>query len=94
MTLDEIARRNGLRYPDKQALVTREREVTWRELDRRVDRIANALRSRGLVPGDLVAVLLMNCVELVEIYFGIARAGLIAVPLNYRLTAAELSQVP
>jgi long-chain acyl-CoA synthetase len=93
MTLDEIARRNGLRYPDKQALVTREREVTWRELDRRVDRIANALRSRGLVPGDLVAVLLMNCVELVEIYFGIARAGLIAVPLNYRLTAAELSQV-
>ena len=93
MTLDRIVRRNALRFPGKAALLAGGRSVTWQELDRRVDRIANALRARGLAAGDRVAVLLGNCAEIVELYFGIARAGLIAVPLNWRLTNSELSQL-
>jgi acyl-CoA synthetase (AMP-forming)/AMP-acid ligase II len=93
MTLDRIVRRNARRFPRKGAVLAGGRSVTWRELDRRVDRIANALRARGLVAGDRVAMLLGNCVEIVELYFGIARAGLIAVPLNWRLTNSELSQL-
>ncbi|MFA7322337.1 MAG: long-chain-fatty-acid--CoA ligase [Dokdonella sp.] len=92
-TLDQIARRNALRFPDKPALVMGERSLTWKELDQRVNRIAAALRARGLQPGSMVAVLLANCPEFVEIYFGIARAGLVAVPVNYRLTAKELTQI-
>jgi long-chain acyl-CoA synthetase len=93
MTLDRILRRNALRFPAKVALRTSTGSATWQELDRRVDRIANALRARGLVAGDRVAMLLGNCAEIVELYFGIARAGLIAVPLNWRLTNSELSQL-
>jgi acyl-CoA synthetase (AMP-forming)/AMP-acid ligase II len=93
MTLDEIARRNGLRFPHKPALIMGERSRTWRELDSRVDRLANALRAQGLKPGDFVAVLLTNAPEFVEIYFGLARAGLVAVPVNYRLTPGELAQI-
>lgn len=93
MTLDLIARRNGLRFPHQPALVTNGRSCTWRELDRRVDRVANALRARGLVRGELVAILLANCPEWIELYLGIARAGLVAVPVNYRLTGGELAQI-
>lgn len=93
MTLDRIVRRNALRFPARTALRTDMRSVTWQQLDRRVDRVANALHSRGLVAGDRVAMLLGNCAEIVELYFGIARAGLIAVPLNWRLTNDELSRL-
>lgn len=92
-TLDQIARRNALRFPDKPALIMGERSLTWKQLDQRVDRVASALLARGLKPGEMVAVLLANCPEFVELYFGIARAGLVATPVNYRLTANELTQV-
>ena len=92
-TLDQIARRNAQRFPDKPALLMGDRCCTWKQLDQRVDRIAGALLARGLKPGAMVAVLLANCPEFIELYFGIARAGLIATPVNYRLTANELTQI-
>lgn len=92
-TLDQIARRNALRFPDKPALIMGERSLTWKQLDRRVDRVATALLARGLRPGEMVAMLLANCPEFVELYFGVARAGLVATPVNYRLTAGELTQI-
>ena len=93
MTLDEIARRNGARFPDKTALAMAGRRLTWRDLDARVDRVANALSGAGLAPGDRAAVLAANCPEYVELYFGMARAGIIAVPVNFRLTAGEASEI-
>jgi acyl-CoA synthetase (AMP-forming)/AMP-acid ligase II len=93
MTLDEIARRNGQRFPKKPALVTGRKTLTWAELDDRVNRAANALLDRGLRKGDRVALLLGNCPEFVEIYFAAARAGLVAVPVSYRLTPNELSEI-
>lgn len=93
MTLDQIVRRNARRFPHKPAIVFGERRCTWRELDWRVDRVANALRACGLERGDFVAILLPNCPEYIELYFGIARAGFVALPLNYRLTPAELAQI-
>ena len=92
-TLDDIARRNALRFPDKPALVCDGAVLSWAELDRRVTRLANALPAAGLQRGDRVAVLLGNCREYFEIYFACARAGLVAVPVNYRLTGAELAQI-
>lgn len=65
-------------------------EITWREFDKRANRFANLLLSRGIKRGDKVAILLMNCLEWLPIYFGALKAGAIAVPLNYRYTAEEI----
>ena len=66
------------------------RELTWREFDIRANRFANLLLSRGIKRGMKVAILLMNGIEWLPIYFGILKAGAIAVPLNYRYTAEEI----
>ncbi len=66
-------------------------ELTWKEFDRKANRFANLLLSRGIKKGDKVAILLMNCLEWLPIYFGALRAGALAVPLNYRYTADEIN---
>ena len=66
------------------------REMTWREFDDKANRFANFLLDRGLQKGHKVAILLMNCLEWLPIYFGILKTGAIAVPLNYRYTAEEI----
>lgn len=65
-------------------------EFTWKEFDKKANRFANLLLSRGIKKGDKVAILLMNCLEWLPIYFGALRAGALAVPLNYRYTADEI----
>ncbi|MCD8390315.1 MAG: acyl--CoA ligase [Firmicutes bacterium] len=65
-------------------------EMTWLDFDKRANRFANLLLSRGVKKGDKVAILLMNCIEWLPIYFGILKSGAIAVPLNYRYTADEI----
>lgn len=92
-SLDNIVRRNGRRFPQKKALVMAGQSLDWESLDERIDRVANALKKMGLKVGDRVAILLPNCFEYFELYFGIARAGLISVPVNYRLTPREMAQV-
>lgn len=66
-----------------------DRSLTFREWNRRSCRLANALIGLGLKKGDRVAVLAYNCLEWVEIYVGLAKAGMIVVPINFRLSAAE-----
>lgn len=65
-------------------------EITWLDFDKKANRFANLLLSRGIKKGDKVSILLMNCIEWLPIYFGILKAGAIAVPLNYRYTADEI----
>lgn len=66
------------------------REMTWREFDDKANRFTNFLLGRGLEKGHKVAILLMNCLEWLPIYFGILKTGAIAVPLNYRYTEDEI----
>ena len=66
------------------------REMSWKDFDRRANRFANLLLSRGLKKGTKVAVLLMNCLEWLPIYFGILKAGCITVPMNYRYSSDEI----
>ena len=66
------------------------REMTWRDFDIRANRFANLLCTRGIKKGDKVAILLMNCLEWLPIYFGILKAGALAVPMNYRYAADEI----
>ncbi len=66
------------------------REMTWKEFDTKANRFSNLLFTRGIKKGDKVAILLMNCLEWLPIYFGILKTGAVAVPMNYRYTAEEI----
>ncbi len=66
------------------------REISWEDFDCRANRFANLLLSQGVKKGDKVAILLMNCLEWLPIYFGILKTGALAVPLNYRYSADEI----
>ena len=66
------------------------REITWSIFDEKANRVANMLMGRGICKGQKVAILLMNCLEWLPIYFGILKTGAVAVPLNFRYTADEI----
>ncbi|MEY8521635.1 class I adenylate-forming enzyme family protein [Lachnospiraceae bacterium 38-10] len=66
------------------------REITWNVFNEKANRFANLLLSRGITKGDKVAILLMNCLEWLPIYFGILKTGALAVPLNFRYSSSEI----
>ncbi len=66
------------------------REISWSVFDEKANRVSNLLLSRGVRKGQKVAILLMNCLEWLPIYFGILKTGAVAVPLNFRYTADEI----
>ena len=66
------------------------REISWYDFDRRANRFANLLLANGVRRGDKVAILLMNCLDWLPIYFGSLKMGALAVPLNYRYSADEI----
>lgn len=66
------------------------REITWSVFNEKANRFANLLLSRGVKRGDKVAIMLMNCLEWLPIYFGILKTGALAVPLNFRYSADEI----
>ncbi len=67
------------------------REITWNVFNEKANRFANLLLGKGIKKGDKVAILLMNCLEWLPIYFGILKTGALAVPLNFRYTPEELN---
>ncbi len=66
------------------------REITWNIFNEKANRFANLLLSRGIQKGDKVAILLMNGLEWLPIYFGILKTGALAVPFNFRYSADEI----
>ena len=58
------------------------REITWSVFDEKANRVANLLISRGIQRGQKVAILMMNCLDWLPIYFGALKAGAVAVPLT------------
>jgi long-chain acyl-CoA synthetase len=90
--LDELLRRTAGRYPDRPALVFLGRDTSYRALDAAVDRVAGGLRHLGLEHGERVAIFMPNCPQLVASFYGVWRAGGVAVPINPRATGPELSR--
>lgn len=66
------------------------REITWQVFDEKSNRVANMLMDRGIGKGNKVAILLMNCLEFLPIYFGILKTGAVVVPMNFRFSAEEI----
>jgi fatty-acyl-CoA synthase len=67
--------------------------LTYAELDQRADWLAGWMQAQGMVKGDRVAILMPNCAEFFEIQFACSKAGLICLPLNWRLTEKELEYI-
>ncbi|RRQ26784.1 fatty-acid--CoA ligase [Rhodococcus sp. Eu-32] len=89
MQIGDLIRRAGRQFGDAPAIVTPSRSVSFAEFDRATDRLGNALLALGLVPGDRVAVAMPNGIDGVVVYYALAKAGLVRVPLNVRETPAE-----
>lgn len=88
-----MLRERALAYPDRVAYIAGDTEISYRDFDRRVDRVAAALAAAGLGPGDRVAVLDKNSLEYAELLFGATRIGAAQVPVNYRLAPDEVAYI-
>lgn len=95
MVVGNILATAAIRYPDAPAIYCSgtNRRFSFRQTDERVNRLAQALLRAGFGKGDVVAFLTSNRAEIVEIYFALARVGIIGLPLNYRLAATEILEL-
>lgn len=95
MLVGNILTTAAIRHPDALAIYCSGtgRRFTFRETDERANRLAQALLNAGFRKGDVVAFLTSNRAEIVEIYFALARTGVVGVPLNYRLAATEMLEL-
>lgn len=89
----DALRRSAARHPDRVAVLFGAASYTYRDLDRRANQMARALETVGIGRGDPVAVLSLNSVELVALFFGAARIGAPLVPVNALLKGREIDQV-
>jgi len=93
LLLGKLLTSSAKTFPDKTAVTFGEQRFTYRILEERANRLANAVLGLGLKKGDRCAILFYNRHEWLEIYFGLARTGIIAVPVNFRFTAPEIEYV-
>ena len=92
-TLGDIPRKNALLFPDKEATVFKDKRLTHKELNERVNGLANTLTGMGYVKGDRLAVLGENTHKYLEIYFAAAKLGMSVTPLNFRLSNMEIEHI-
>ena len=81
--------------PQKEAVIDAEknRRITFSELEALVNQIANGLISIGLQKGDRVGILSKNSIEHLALFYACGRVGLVAQPMNWRLSASELVKI-
>jgi fatty-acyl-CoA synthase len=89
----DFLRRAARYFPEKTAVVDEPKSFTYRELENRVHRLGNALRSLGVAKGDRVAILSPNTHWMFESFFGVPQIGAILVPINYRLVADDFRYI-
>jgi fatty-acyl-CoA synthase len=92
-TLADAVRTHARLMPNRLGARDSRRSLTWKQWHERATRLAAGLRELGLARGDRVGVVAYNRVEWLEIYVAMARAGLVVVPLNFRLTAPEMGWI-
>ena len=85
MNASDGLRLSAWRFPDKVAAVYFNRRCSYKELDGRVNRLANAMLERGFKKGDKIAYMVYNSIEAIEIIQAMLRIGVVLVPINFRL---------
>ena len=93
MILGDIFRRNAKRFPQKTGVVCGSTSLSFDEFNRRINSLANALIDLGMHQQDKVAIILDNCLEYIELYCAVPKAGGVAVPLNTSLSTSELAYI-
>ena len=91
LLLGDSLRATTRKFPDKTAFVFKDRRLTYGQFEERVNRLANALLARGYRPGEHIGILAYNCIEYFEILYALAKAGLVAVPVNFRFIGGEIT---
>ena len=91
MILAETLRKAVKFFPVKQAIICGQNRWTYQEFSDRIDRLSRCLNYLGVGKDDKVAILLPNCHYFLEAYYGIAQIGAISVPINCRLSPAEIN---
>lgn len=92
-SLDTLLANCAARHANRLATVDGTQRLTWAELDRRVTNLARWMRSRGIVPGDRIALLLTDGTPFLTTLLACGRIGAIAVLLNWRLAPAEIAWI-
>ena len=90
-TMGAMLRASAVRRPDAEALIFPTRRLNFAELNAQSRKWAKAFMAMGIRPGENIGILLNTCPEFVEIFFGILMTGAVAVPVNARYQAMELS---
>jgi len=93
LNLGQILKVNARKFPNTVALKDSTRSYTYPQTNKRVNKLAHSLLSLGLQKGDKVAVLLENCIEIVEVYLATAKTGLVIVPINFRLIDKDVEYI-
>jgi acyl-CoA synthetase (AMP-forming)/AMP-acid ligase II len=95
MVVGNILTTAAIRHPESPAIycAATDRRFNYRQVEERTNRLAQTLLGLGFRKGDVVAFLTSNRAEIVEIYFALARTGIVGLPLNYRLAAAEILEL-
>ena len=93
LTLGQMLAVHHRLQPDRVGARDLDREMTFGQWNDRACRLANGLAGLGLRKGDRVAVFAYNCIEWVEIFVAGAKAGLVVVPLNFRLISKEIRYI-
>lgn len=93
LLIGDSLRSTARKFPDKTAFVFKDRRITYAAFEDRVNRLANGLLSKGYKPGDHIAILAFNCIEYYEILYALAKAGMTAVPVNFRFVGPEISYI-
>ncbi len=92
-TLGDIPRKGRALYRDKVALVFEGLNLTYKDLDERVNRLAQALIALGLKKGGRLTILAENTYKYMEVYFAAAKLGASVTPLNFRLSDKEIDYI-
>lgn len=92
-TIGDTLRRSRLRHPNKLALKWKDTELTYRELDEKVNQLANYMVASGIQKGERIAILATNCLDFVVVHYAASHAGAIAVPINFMLNPEEVSYI-
>ena len=93
LNLAQMVKLNAKKFPKKIALKDKDRSFYYPELNKRVNRLSHSLLSLGLKKGDKFAVLLENCIEIVEAYLAAAKTGLVIVPVHFRFVGREIENI-
>lgn len=93
LTLSDAIATHARLMPNKLGARDSRRTLTYAHWNRNANSLADSILKLGLKVGDRVGLLAYNCLEWMEIYVALARAGLVAVPVNFRLTGTEIAYI-